>query len=302
MCATIFYRTTGRRFCQFQRIIFLQMIRARYNQGMKRIFGLFFVLLFAAALLRLRFSDSATVPSPPPPSSISPSIPPRASLLPKELVIADTVQIDGVTYTVLGKEVTPDVSLSLIPNFSQHASGQRLTELHGCTTAINGGFYTEEGRPLGWFISEGSPAGQLIESNLVTGFFWQDTEGKRHISRTAPNEEAVDFVLQTGPYMEVRDRPLQLISDEPARRSVLGIDSDGRLYLVSVIQKENTFSGPLLADLPVLFHTPEVQETVPFRTILNLDGGTASFFYSTTDQKPFMLSELKPIGSLLCVE
>lgn len=269
---------------------------------MKRVVSFFLLFLLAAIFIRFRSPESPAPPQEIQPGSAQPSNTPAVSLVPESLIIADDVRIDGVFYTVVGKEVLPGSSVSLIANFSDRLSGQRLVEMHTCKTAINGGFYTEDMRPLGWFVSEGSRAGYLIESNLVTGFFWQDREGKRHISQMAPPEEDVDFVLQTGPYINVRNRPLQLISDEPARRSVLGVDADSRLYFLSVIQKENTFSGPLLADLPVLFNNAAVQNAVPFRTLLNLDGGTASFFSGGNSPTPFLLSELKPIGSLLCVQ
>ncbi len=268
---------------------------------MKLVIILILVFLVAAAFIRLRSTGSLVSPGTSPETTLSSSVTPILSLVPEAFTIADVQRENGV-YTIVGQEVASDALLSLLPNFSQRLSGQQLVQAHGCALAINGGFYTQEGRPLGWFVSEGSQEGARIESNLVTGFFWQDRKGKRHISRAAPSEQDVDFVLQTGPYMEVKNRPLQLISDEPARRSVLGIDDGGRLYFLSVIQKENSFSGPLLADLPVLFNNAAVQNAVPFRALLNLDGGTASFFYHTDDQEPFMLSELKPIGSLLCVE
>ena len=102
--------------------------------------------------------------------------------------------------------------------------------------------------------------------------------------------------------MEVHNARLRLIDDEPARRSLLGIDDQDRLFVLAVVQKENTFSGPLLVDLPVLFNDERVQRQVRLRIILNLDGGSASFFYNNTNNEPFMLSELTPIGSLLCMK
>lgn len=262
---------------------------------------LFLVGVFVAAVLlgiSIVFSPRREMPSTG--STISPTVTPQ----PSDMVLSDSiisVVFDEQSLIIHARVIPESARMTLVANFTGRESAERLVEHHECTAAINGGFYTEERNPLGWFLSEGSQAGQLIKSNLVTGFFWQDTDGKRHISRTAPSKGEVDFVLQTGPYMDVRDQQLKLISDEPARRSLLGIDSDDRIYMLSVIQQENTFSGPLLADLPVLFNTPQVQEAIPFRTLLNLDGGTASFFYNSNGQKPFLLSEIKPIGSLLCI-
>lgn len=198
-------------------------------------------------------------------------------------------------------EVPQSANISLIPNFSEKETGQTLIEKNGCEVASNGGFYQENGKALGLFVSEGLTLGKLIKSNLVNGFFWQDRSGSRFIDNNPPENSEADFILQTGPLMTV-GRKISLISDEQSRRILLALDNKENLYINAVVDKENSYSGPNLADLPKIFAENDVQQQILFTTLLNLDGGAASFFYVQSGNKSFSLDELTPIGSLFCIK
>lgn len=264
----------------------------RYNTVMKRILVLLFVGAVFLAWTRTRSTSERMVPNPSP----SPLELPAPQVSPTAEVV-----LNGISYAVYAQSLR-DRPVELFANFSDHESGAALVRRHGCQAAINGGFYREDGKPLGLFITEGETYGPAISSTLVNGFFWKSESGEYHIGKTQPPLESTAFILQSGPYMSVGNYRLQLIADEEARRSLIGIDQDGSLSLVSVAQKDNTFSGPLLADVPMLFADPAVQKILPLQMLLNLDGGTASFFYKKTGDQIIVFSELKPIGSLLCIK
>ena len=196
-------------------------------------------------------------------------------------------------------EVPQSANLSLISNFEGRETGQTLAERNGCQVASNGGFYQENGKALGLFFSDGIALGEFINSNLVNGFFWQDKSGSRFIDNNPPDISDTDFILQTGPFMSV-GRKISLITDEQARRILLALDNKKNLYILAVVDKENSYSGPNLADLPIIFAENDVQQQIPFTTVLNLDGGAASFFY-TRDKNEVILSEITTIGSLICI-
>lgn len=202
-------------------------------------------------------------------------------------------------YFVYSTEITTDKKLTLIPNFIGHHYGKELSEQNDCSQAINGGFYQKNGKPLGLFITDDSKFGNEIESNLVNGFFWQEKTNRRGIGQKIPDKQ-MDFVFQAGPYFPVANYTLNTSSDEYARRSLIGIDNVQRLYLLSIVSADNKYSGPYLADLPVLFSQPEIQKNIPLTNLLNLDGGAASFFRVRDNNSDFLLSEMTPIGSLLC--
>jgi len=205
---------------------------------------------------------------------------------------------------IYATEINQQTTMLLIPNFTNKESGLILTEKSHCQKAINGGFYQNNNKPLGLFISQGIEYGKEIRSNLVTGFFWQEKNGQRLVSRIKPEDivDNLDFILQTGPFMTVGDYRLKLVSDEKTRRMLLALDKNNKLYIISVTDKNNSFNGPFLSDLPQIFHLPDIQKHIAVTTLLNLDGGAASYFYVSDGKTNFSLSEITPIGSLLCIK
>lgn len=200
---------------------------------------------------------------------------------------------------VLFKPISSNKSLSLIPNFSTKLSSSELIKKHNCDIAINGGFYTKEDKPLGLFTVGSKVYGEEISSTLVTGFLGADKEKHLSINKTVP-EDADTFALQTGPLFTLpRNIPMSMVDDEFSRRSLIAEDEEGRFYAISMYDRDNLFSGPKLADVPVLLSIKKVRDEVRLTKALNLDGGSASFFYSKEDS--IHLSELITVGSILCI-
>jgi len=193
-------------------------------------------------------------------------------------------------------------SFVLIPNFSQKETGARLVEKNQCDYAVNGGFYQENHLPLGLFFSQGKKHGQEIKGSVADGFFWQDKKGNRFLGKEHPDLSSLDFIFQSGPIFFPQESPLKMAKDEKERRILLAKDKTGRLYFLALFAKDNHFRGPLLSSLPQIFASLRQKEILPFSLILNLDGGTASYFYAKENEEAFSLSELSFIGSLLCVK
>lgn len=233
-------------------------------------------------------------------SSIAPSATPTPVRLPHGKII--DLNYNSQSLRILSVEIPATSSMTLIPNFSEKLFGENISVENDCDVAINGGFYKGDHTPLGLFVTNGNLIGKQVKSSVANGFFWQEKSGIRQTSSQTPvSLDGLDFILQAGPYFKVRDRRLNLINDAHARRSLIGEDSEGNFYFTSVLTKQNSYSGPFLADLPVIFSLPQLREELPLTTLLNLDGGGASFFYSRDDEGEFILSALSPIGSVLCV-
>lgn len=189
---------------------------------------------------------------------------------------------------------------SLLPNFSTKLSSSELVNKHACDVALNGGFYTKEDKPLGLFTVESKVYGEEVSSTLVTGFLSAGKEKHISINKTLP-EDTSTFALQTGPLFTLpRNTPMSMVDDEFSRRSVIGEDEEGNFYAISMHDRDNLFSGPKLADVPVLLSIKKIRDEVSFSKALNLDGGSASFFYSKEDG--IHLSELITVGSVLCIK
>ncbi|MBI2617686.1 phosphodiester glycosidase family protein [Candidatus Gottesmanbacteria bacterium] len=216
--------------------------------------------------------------------------------------ISINIPYDTHTFTAWIWEVPKSKTVTLLPNFSQKEDGEALAKANSCEASINGGFYLEEEKPLGLFMTGGKTYSPEIQSNLATGFFWQEKSGKRYIEYQKPQSfENLDFILQTGPLFPIGKKRLQLVDDEYARRSVIAQTDDGKFFLISITEKDNILSGPFLSDLPVILSSKEVKNHVVFEKGINLDGGSASFFYLKQDLNPFVFPELKSVGSVLCI-
>lgn len=197
--------------------------------------------------------------------------------------------------------IASDSAVYLIPNYTERKFADSIVKELFCHIAINGGFYKGDGRPLGLLIVNGNTLSPSVRSSVVNGYFWQDQTGKRFIGKIPPDPNGVDFAIQSGPIMNVSNRRLSLVSDERARRSLLGVNDNGNFYAISVTAGDNAYGGAYLADIPVLFSQNEIQDVLPVTTLLNLDGGGASFYYVKDVDDEFTLSALTPVGSVICV-
>jgi hypothetical protein len=225
----------------------------------------------------------------------------RAIQFPTSAVHPNTIVIPYAdqTIVVLIKPVRSADTLSLIPNFEEKRSAATLIVENNCTSGVNGGFYTQDHHPLGLFEIEGERFGDAIDSNLVTGFFWRETDGRYSIDFSRP-KDTVEYILQSGPlFLLPMTNPVSMVEDEAARRSFIGQDENAVIYIGVMFDEKNHFSGPLLGDVPVLLSNPSVRKLVSFTNVLNLDGGSASFFYGGDQES--LVSELQSVGSLFCL-
>lgn len=230
------------------------------------------------------------------PSATIPSVTSTASLTTLDIPYKDSV------IRIFIQKIPRQSKLSLIPNFTDKLNAKTLINNNNCRSGINAGFYTKDQKPLGLFLINGKRYGNPIKSNLVTGFFVEEVSGKRLITEGYQQDDSLyRFAVQAGPLFHLpRTTAPSIIDDEHARRSLIGTDGV-HLYMISMHNPDNLFMGPTLSDVPVLLSSNAVQNKIPLRTILNLDGGSASFFYTTGKTGPIELSELTSIGSLLCV-
>jgi hypothetical protein len=271
---------------------------------MKKI--LLFVFILSLALLCLLFVRKSYSPKlpiiSPPTITVSDTVKPKnISPIPEtnrvEINYGDQL-LEMVFY-----RIDKNANVILIPNFAKKDFSQIIAESAGCDFAINGGFYNESGKPLGYFKVDGIVYGNVTESSIANGFFTEDESGIRHIGKSKPiNEQNYQFILQTGPFLPVGDYKVKMVTDEKARRSMLLTDSSDNLYISVLYEKDAVLSGPFLSDLPAILSSVNIQKKITFRNLLNLDGGAASFFFIEGKGDNFVLPELLPVGSVICIK
>lgn len=230
--------------------------------------------------------------------SISPVTNTPEIISPAPLPLAKTITVNGQTMAYAFTIPHPS-RVTLLPNFSKPKTSQEIIKENNCTSGINGGFYDTENRPLGLFVNNFQTLRDPIKSKLLNGYL-----GIGATNNVFMGDELLDthnrVVLQTGPLLMVNGQPvvLAITNDEPARRMVAAVDRDNYIVFMALYEPASVFDGPLLEELPMFVAAVDREESLNVIDAVNLDGGSASAFYSPETT----LSELTPIGSFFCVK
>jgi len=193
-------------------------------------------------------------------------------------------------------------NLKLLPNHDTQASSEDLAKTNHCQVLVNGNFYDENDRPLGWLVSQGQTLSKPIASSLFNGFLSLSTslstsKVESRISSSFP-QGLVNLGLQSGPLLILDSKPLllKISNDQPRRRVIVALNNQSELIFLVLVGADSLFSGPLLADTPKLVAALGQAIGQNLIAALNLDGGSASAFHTDT----IHLSEYAYIGSFFC--
>lgn len=212
---------------------------------------------------------------------------------------ATTVTYKNTDYNIYMQKIDAR-RITLIPNFNERKSSGAIMEEYGCRYGANAGFYTAEGKPLGLFFAGGNLINSKVHtSQLFNGFIFGNSQDLFDMGSFVPRDNNLDFYFQSGPLFTPETK-LTIKNDERARRILIGKTNQGEFYLLALTEVDNVNSGPLLAELPEVIkrlNSLSIIHNSQFIILLNLDGGSASAFYS---QGGIQISELTPIGSFLC--
>lgn len=206
------------------------------------------------------------------------------------------VEVNGQNFEYAIWKNNPSTNINLVANFTQQASMVDIVLKNNCVAAINGGFYDTKNQPLGWLVENKQTLKKPIKSSLFNGFVYQ-TGKVFGIKRTVPAALA-SWGIQTGPIVWESGKPLQLklTSDKFARRIVLAVNNNALVIWMAIYGQNSVFDGPRLANLPKIVALINDQEQLQLDTAVNLDGGSASAFYSPEKK----LYEFSSVGSVLC--
>ncbi|MDO8599984.1 MAG: phosphodiester glycosidase family protein [bacterium] len=187
--------------------------------------------------------------------------------------------------------------LKLYSNLTQEKTAKKLYEEGNCKALVNGGFYSKEDTHIGLFVTSEGKLNDKSNNDLFDGFFTVN-KGIAAISNTPPTEEPT-IALQAGPTLFRNSKPivLSIKNDENERRTAVATTSKGDVIFLMFYNKESTYLGPKLEEVPELLNEFSRLTGIPITSALNLDGGTASAFY--TDG--VSLGELTKIGSYFCI-
>lgn len=105
--------------------------------------------------------------------------------------------------------------------------------------------------------------------------------------------------VQAGPILILDGKPrtLSIKNDENERRIVVAKTNDDKVLFLAIYKKDSAYIGPKLSEVPNLLQEFTQETDIEISSALNLDGGTASAFYT----EGVSLGELTKIGSYFCV-
>lgn len=208
------------------------------------------------------------------------------------------IKVGENTFKAFYLKVSNAQEITLIPNFKEKETARSIFEKGKCKSLISGGFYTPEGSPTGLFISEGKETKRYVSSSLTNAVYSINDFETPRITREVPRDH-LRVALQAGPLLIENSfvQNLRLVRDEEARRVVIGVTGENETYFLVFYSPGSVFTGPTLDSLPEALETFEEESGIDLADAMNLDGGTATAFYSSEIQ----LSEATPVGSFFCV-
>ncbi len=211
--------------------------------------------------------------------------------------VVKSIEMDGESFEYAIIRVGPLNQVRLIANYEDKISASRIVSNYSCRAAINGGFYDTNFKALGLVVIDEQLIYPERTNALFNGFI--TINGNNDYSIGDSPSEGVKYALQTGPLLIVggKEAKLRLSTDTVARRMVAVTDAGNQLYLLAIFKPDSKLDGPLLEKLPTIIRAIGNEEKIIIRDAINLDGGSASFFYNGD----VVISEWTPVGSLWCV-
>lgn len=245
--------------------------------------------LLAIVLVTPRFFGEKSDPSPT-------RIPAAYGAADKAAKLFD-INLENEKYSVVLISVEDNQALSLIANFEEKLTSDEIASKYNCRAVVNGGFYLENSKPAGFFISNNRELKGWSENKLFNGVLSVNDFEVARITAGKPRDN-LRWGFQTGPIIRENGKSVKLFlgNDKNARRIVAAVDGENKLSFLVFYNPDQIFDGPRLQDLPKGLEILEQQADTEFADAVNLDGGTASAFIAGSVK----LTELTPIGSALC--
>lgn len=201
-------------------------------------------------------------------------------------------------YKTVWISVNDNQKLFLFSNLENKLSSNELATKNNCEYLVSGGFYNQEGNPIGLFVTEGETFSQIIDSATFNGYFNVSDNGVASITRYPIFSPRIS--LQTGPILLENGSKvdLSLVNDDYARRIAVGVTENNLILFLVFYDQENNLSGPSLSELPGIIEQVNNDKKLLLKDVINLDGGNHSAFISNI----IKLSETATIGSFFCIK
>lgn len=227
----------------------------------------------------------------------------QAQTTAKSVINRTSIEVGGKNYLVAWEFVENPEKLELLSNFAQKQSAIEVFEFEQCKILTSAGFYmrnmdiTKDDKPTGLFITDGKTVRKFSQNSLTNGVLSINYFGIPRITPSLP-QDPLRIALQAGPVLidNTEARKLTLTSDSEDRRVVAGVTGENKLIFIVFYDPESAYLGPKLTDMPQALSKFEEKTKITLADAVNLDGGTASSFYTSG----LKLSEIQNVGAFFC--
>ncbi|MEK7084085.1 MAG: phosphodiester glycosidase family protein [Patescibacteria group bacterium] len=159
---------------------------------------------------------------------------------------------------------------------------------------VNGGYFHEDYSPSGFLVVDGKRVGSRMFDADKSGLLVVQN-GRVSIRDLGKfplkKEERFDGVLQSYPFLIKNSQPgIREDSGKVARRTAIGMDREGMLYIIVVPSREIS----LFALMNELLATG-----IPFVSVLNLDGGPSTGISGNWNGQTFGNDSIVPVPSVV---
>lgn len=148
-----------------------------------------------------------------------------------------------------------------------------LRQRMGAVVAVNGSYFDEGGRPLGYLEESGRRVVPEVATGAAfTGVLWVGPQGTRILHRDDFQPGPASLALQAGPRLVVDSRPVGVLDSPPRRRTGVVLDRQGHLVLYATDPGGNL---SMRACRDLLSGAAKAGGVQP-ADVLNLDGGSST--------------------------
>lgn len=159
---------------------------------------------------------------------------------------------------------------------------------------INGAYFDENYQTSGFFVTNGTRVGKRMFDQDKSGLVVIDNGvlSLRDLAKQPFQEnEKHDFALQSYPFlMREGHVAISTNSGKQARRSAIGVDAQGAVYLIFCPDPRTTLHA---------FAQRIADTNIPFTHVLNLDGGPSAGLVLHTKKESRTFDSLTPVSSVV---
>ncbi len=203
-------------------------------------------------------------------------------------------------YRVIIKNIS-DLNVIFIPNFNEKNTSDIIFDKYECNVLVNGGFYGENGKPLGLYYLDGTTYGKLKESEIYNGILYFNINNSFGVSDMEDfrNAENYKFYMQSGPLIKYNGHDRNLNTEKlNTRRIVFAQDTNNLSYIIIFSGVDNYNNGPDLTEVSRILNSLSSEAGINVVNALNLDGGNSSVFID----EYYSIKESVFAGSFICLK